>query len=464
MKTVGRPLISCLLWIVSTGFSITLSAADGSGNPPPNIIVILADDLGYGDLGCYGCKDIQTPNLDRLADTGVRLTDGYVSHPYCGPSRAGLMTGRYQQRFGYQWNPSHQPTNQTLGLDVEEETLGDVFRRAGYKTGAFGKWHLGAAEQFHPNNRGFDEFYGFLDGGHHYFPDQYPDFLKKYASQSPPPTPELFAYAQPLEINGMPLPPVSGYLTDLLTNRALGFMERMKDRPFFVYLAYNAPHIPLEAPERLITKYSGIQDKTRRVYAAMVDSVDENVGRLLAFLDRSGLRHNTAVVFLSDNGGDAAHGASNGLLRGGKSSTWEGGVRVPFLLSWPAGLPAGKTVSVPVSSLDLLPTLAAIAGVRPAGKPLDGVDVLPWLRGGAEGFPHPCLFWLSHNVMSGVLNERFKAVRNSPSSSWQLFHLPGDPGEKNDVSSQNKESMQKIQKAYDEWISEMPPARWKDPD
>lgn len=199
---------------------------------PPNVVVILADDLGYGDLGSYGCKDIRTPNLDRLAETGVRLTDGYVTHPYCGPSRAGLMTGRYQQRFGYQFNPSHQVANQGLGVDVGEETLADVFRRAGYKTGAFGKWHLGAAEQFHPNNRGFDEFYGFLDGGHHYFPARYPELLKRCAEMQPPPTPELFAYSQPLQINGMSLPPVEGYLTDLLTDRAIGFIQRAKGLRF----------------------------------------------------------------------------------------------------------------------------------------------------------------------------------------------------------------------------------------
>lgn len=450
--------IGCLLaWLPST-----LYADENTRNP--NVIIILTDDLGYGDLGCYGCKDIRTPNIDRLANTGVRLADGYVSHPYCGPSRAGLMTGRYQQRFGYRWNPSHQPANQNLGLDVGEETIADVLRRSGYKTGAFGKWHLGAAEQFHPNNRGFDEFYGFLDGGHLYFPSQYPDKLKIFATQQPPPTPELFAYAQPLQINGMPLPPVEGYLTDLLTDRAVGFINRMKNQPFFVYLAFNAPHVPLEAPEQTIAKYMTIQNKNRRIYAAMVDKVDENVGRLLATLDELGLRKNTFIVFLSDNGGNPEHGASNNPLHGGKSTTWEGGVRVPFIFNWPEGLPEAKTVSTPISSLDLLPTLAALAGTKPEGKPLDGVNILPCLRGETGDRPHQRLYWLSHDVMEGVLEGNWKAVRTGPDAPWQLFDLSKDSGETQNVATSHPDQVEATESAFNKWIGEMPPARWKDPD
>jgi len=431
----------------------------------PNIILVLADDLGYGDVGAYGCRDIQTPNIDQLAESGIRLTDGYVTHPFCGPSRAGLMTGRVQQRCGFRKNPSIQPKSRGIGLDADEETLGDILTRAGYLTAAFGKWHLGASEVFHPNNRGFLEFYGFLSGGHYFFPMEYPEKMVEWANLKTPPVTELYGYATPLEINGIDLPPQEGYLTDLLTTRAISFMKRSRQNPFFLYMAYNAPHVPLEAPEEYLRKYSHIQNKNRRKYAAMVDNLDWNVGRLLAALDEQGKRKNTLVVFLSDNGGPLHNGASNGPLRGAKGSVTEGGVRVPFIFNWPGHLPSGKELDVPISSLDLLPTFAALAGVSPSGKPLDGVDVWPWLQGRADGIPHQQLFWENSQAkhQMGMRKGEFKLFRLKENEPWKLFNLAEDVGEKNNLSQQMPEKVKALAAECTAWWGRMPPERWDSP-
>ena len=438
-----------------------LQSAVGS----PNIVLVLVDDLGYGDLGSYGCADIETPNLDRLADSGVRLTRGYVSAPYCGPSRAGFMTGRYQQRHGFWRNPSNWPVDVLQGLDLGEETLGDLLRRAGYRTAVIGKWHLGAAEAHHPVNRGFDEFFGFLGGGHEYFPARYERTLRKWsADHSDGQTPFLYNYATPLQINGVELPPRDGYLTDILTEYAIGFMRRASGmgRPFFIYLPYNAPHVPLEAPDELLEKYAHIGDGRRRPYAAMVDSLDRNIGRMLDHLEASGERGDTLIVFASDNGGKAANGGDNGALRGHKGLVYEGGVRVPFLFSWPDGLPAGATFELPVTTLDLLPTFAAAAGVEPLGEPLDGVNVLPWLRGEAAGRPHQRLFW-ERAQQRAMLEGDWKLVRRAENSSWELFDLSVDVGEANDLAAEHPQRVEAMKQRYAEWFDAMPPARWEDP-
>jgi len=428
----------------------------------PDIIFILVDDLGYGDLGSYGCTDIATPNLDRMAETGIRFTEAYVTAPKCAPSRAGLMTGRYQQRFGFRHNPAFRPTAGWLGLDLDEQTMGDVMTQAGYRTGAFGKWHLGATEAFHPNSRGFYEFYGFTGGGHCFFPAEYEAKMREWAGQETVPTSELFMYATPLEINGVPLPAQDGYLTDLITRHAISFMKLFEHRPLFVFLSYNAPHVPLEAPPEYLRKYRHIKEDKRRVYAAMVDNLDWNIGRLLDALDEMGRRDNTLIVFMSDNGGNTNEGANNGPLLGKKAMMTEGGLRVPLIMNWPNGLPSGREINFPVSALDLLPTFAAAAGVRPDGKPLDGVNLLPWLRGEATGIPHERLFWENHDARA-VRDGNFKLLRTGEAELWRLYDLSEDRGEKNDLAAQMPGKVKAMEELLAHWLEPMPPARWNDP-
>lgn len=453
-----------LLVTAALGSLLFSASAEDVSKQKPNIILILADDLGYGDLGCYGCEDIETPNLDRLAESGIRLTDGYVTHPYCGPSRAGLMTGRYQQRHGFWKNPPVQHASHVVGLDVEEETMGDVLTRAGYRTAYYGKWHLGASEPFHPSNRGFHEFYGFLGGGHCFFPMEYEGKMKTWANAKKPPVPELYGYATPLEINGITLPPQKGYLTDLLTTHAISFMNGIKNDPFFLFMAYNAPHVPLEAPESYLKKYSHIKEKNRRIYAAMVDNLDWNVGQLLKALEKAGKRDNTLVVFLSDNGGPTHSGADNGSLRGQKGDVSEGGVRVPFIFNWQGTLPSGKELNVPISSLDLLPTFAELAGEKPVGKALDGVDVFPWLQGQAAGVPHQRLLWMNPGTHQlGMREGDFKITQLGADKPWRLFNLSKDIAEKRNLSRSMAEKTKTLATECAEWRDSLPAERWDSP-
>ena len=277
----------------------------------PNIIVIMADDMGYADAGFTGASEIQTPHLDALAASGVTFSSGYVTHPYCGPSRAGLLSGRYQQRFGFETNPAYDPSNPYMGIDPNEPLFPQRLQKAGYRTGVIGKWHLGAAAPFHPSKRGFDYFCGFLGGGHDYFKIDLRQPVKE-------------GYLQALERNGKPAE-FDGYLTTALSNDAADFIESNKDDPFFLYLAYNAPHAPLQAPAEAIAKYSNIKDDKRRRYAAMVDVMDAGIGKVIAALDQNGLRENTLVFFLSDNGGPqptkGQPGSWNGSSNNGEAAS-----------------------------------------------------------------------------------------------------------------------------------------------
>jgi arylsulfatase A-like enzyme len=454
----------CMVYILLLASASTGICQRGREGISPNIILIIADDLGYGDLGVYGCRDIRTPQLDRLAEEGIRLTQGYVSAPYCAPSRAGLMTGRYQQRHGFYNNPPYRPNNLSMGLDPGEETLAEVMNRAGYRTAAFGKWHLGAAAPFHPNNRGFDEFCGFLGGGHNYFPARYPEIRARLADSRHPSVngPEIYQYATPLEYSGADLAPQEGYLTDILTDYAIDFVNRYTERPFFIYLAYNAPHVPLQAPEEDIALYAHTRDPKRRVYAAMVTNLDSNVGRLLDHLEEKGLRENTLVVFISDNGGQELEGGDNGVLRGRKGQTWEGGIRVPFILCWPDGLPAGQVLETPISTMDFLPTFASLAGTGPAGKPLDGKNILPWLLGEAEGRPHAQLFWENEEWI-GFRAGDWKLVRENEEGPWHLSDLSNDVAEEDNQAAGQGNRMRSMESVFMDWYGSLAPRRWEDP-
>lgn len=355
---------SILLLLVAVLTLVRAGAA--AAGEQPNLLIILSDDQGYADVGVQGCKDFATPHLDSIARAGVRCSSGYVTAPQCAPTRCGLLTGRYQQRFGYEYNND----SGGIGLPLGETTIAERLRAAGYATGAVGKWHLGTDEPFHPLNRGFTEFFGFLGGGHAYLAP----------SAKAPPRRER----GPLLRDREPVPHTK-YLTDQFGDEAVSFVGRHAAAPWFLYLAFNAPHVPHEASPEYLARVAGIPDERRRVYAAKVTALDDNVGRVLAALRASGQEERTLIFFLSDNGGPlggAWNGSSNAPLSGQKGDTLEGGIRVPFFVQWKGVLPAGRVFEQPVISLDLAPTLLAAAGApAPADAKLDGVNLLPALKG-----------------------------------------------------------------------------------
>lgn len=427
----------------------------------PNVVLILADDLGYADLGFNGCKDIPTPALDKLAASGVKCTAAYASHPYCGPSRAGLMTGRWQQRFGNVINPPFAPADDNVGLAVGEITVADYLKKAGYTTGLIGKWHLGCSVPMHPMSRGFDSFFGFLGGGRDYFPEKYPteDFVwnnpRKY-----------LAYRLPLHRGRKPISAPKGYLTDILTDEAVSYIGSHAREPFFLYLAYNAPHTPLQAKAEDIEKFSHIDDPKRRTYAAMVSCMDQGVGRVMDALEKNGLRENTLILFASDNGGKLPW-SNNGPLQQGKGSSYEGGFRVPLVISWPARLDAGREYGKNVSLLDVSATLLALNGLEadPA-RPLDGVDLMPYLEGAQSGHPHDRIYAKRYygadtgETAWGFRHDNMKLVKTRSGDTSMLFDLSTDLGEKSDLRNACPETAELMEKEYRQWESMHVPPPW----
>jgi arylsulfatase A-like enzyme len=405
----------------------------------PNILLIVSDDQGYADIGVQGCKDVPTPNLDALANSGVRCTNGYVSGPYCSPTRAGLLTGRYQSRFGHEFNPG--PKNTNAGLPLTETTLADRLKAAGYKTGLVGKWHLGDEPRFHPQKRGFDEFFGFLGGAHSYFPAKGPDVLRGTVS------------AQEKE-----------YLTDALAREAVAFIDRHKAEPFFLYLAFNAVHTPMHATDARFAKFDGIKDQQRRTYAAMLLAMDEAIGKVMEKVRAEKLEEDTLIGFISDNGGPTMQGTTingsiNAPLRGSKRTTLEGGIRVPFFVAWKGHLPAGQVFTEPVIQLDLHVTALNAAGVVP--KPewrLDGVNLIPFLTGRAAGAPHDVLYWRFGEQMA-IRKGDWKLVRYDPNVEGgkgratvaKLYNLRDDIGETTDLTAKHPDVVKELQAAWDAW-------------
>lgn len=414
----------------------------------PNVVVIVADDLGYADLGYTGCRDYDTPHLDALAASGVRFTNGYVTHPYCSPSRAAILTGRYQQRFGHEANPSFSPRDDSIGTETGEVMLPAALRQAGYRSAAIGKWHLGDAPRFLPQRRGFDEFFGFSGGGYNYY------------GVPNPREPEHRVVR-----NGAPVAPSDiSYLTDDFSTEAVSFIGRNRRNPFFLYLAYNAPHAPNQAPQKYLDRARHIEYGVRSVYAAQNMAMDDGVGRVMRALQNHGLRDNTLVFFLSDNGG-RTDGADNRPLRGHKGLLYEGGIRVPFLLSWPGKLPAGKAYDRPVSALDIFPTALAASGAGPApGKPLDGVDLTPFLTGAHSQPPHEALYW---RVLGGqgwaVRQGRYKLMQRAATGRIELFDLDADAGERRDIAASRPEVVGELKRLYERWNAQLIPPRWSDP-
>jgi arylsulfatase A-like enzyme len=409
----------------------------------PNILVIVGDDMGYADVGFHGCKDIPTPHLDALAQRGVRCTNGYVSGPYCSPTRAGLLTGRYQNRFGHEFNP----VGNDAGLPVTEKTIADRFAAAGYVTGLVGKWHLGSQVAQQPPQRGFQEFFGFLGGAHSYVPGK-GDALRR----------------------GTTAVVEKEYLTDAFAREAVAFIDQHKAKPFFLYLAFNAVHTPMQATDERLKKFASIKDNTRRTYAAMMWAMDEAIGRVLAKLSDAKLADDTLIFFINDNGGPTMqgttiNGSDNTPFRGSKRTTLEGGIRVPFVVAWPGKLARG-VYDKPVIQLDIQPTALAAAGIVDKEAKFDGVDLLPFLNGTNKGAPHETLYWRFGQQMA-VRHGDWKLVKYDPMIDGKneygpakLYNLATDPGEQTDVTAQHPDTSKQLQTRWDTWNNELVPPLW----
>jgi arylsulfatase A-like enzyme len=464
--------VQCLAFATIVALSAAPMRASVASKPhsKPNIIVILADDLGYGELGCYGGKDAPTPNLDAMAKAGARFTSGYVTSPVCSPTRAGLLTGKYQHRFGHEnniaqsWEIEHA---ELMGLPVEEKTIADRLKNAGYRTACIGKWHLGVHENFHPQRRGFDEFFGFLEGGRAYLSDDHPGNF--YFKSSPPFAPVHFKESgkSPL-LRGQQVVAEEEYLTDAFTREALRFMDASAEQPFFLYLAYNAVHTPITPCPRWDARLAHIENPVRRAIASMMAAMDENIGKLRDHLRERGMAENTLIIFLSDNGGspggnhtlldpNCANYSLNTPLRGFKGECWEGGIRVPYLIEWPAKIKGGVTFNEPVSSMDIVPTALAAAETQGAEQ-TDGVDLIPFLSQENNGVPHEELFWRYHTYKA-VRKGSMKLVRqrNEPD---QLFDLASDIGESKNLAAEKSEVLAQLQADLGVWESKMNAPRW----
>lgn len=446
-----RTIVTLCLWVICC---TAVSAAK------PNLLLIVADDMGYGDLSCYGSKQIQTPNLDRLASGGVLCTDGYVSGSVCAPSRAGLMTGRYGSRFGFEHNLSHPAglEDEFAGIPLDETLLSQRLQEQGYRTGLVGKWHLGeSVPGHHPLERGFDFFFGMLGGSHAYFPTVEKNRL-------------MINHEPPHEIR-------TPYLTDWFTLEAIDFIQaegKAKEldvqQPWFLYLSYNTPHGPMQAKEEDIEQYAHIHDKTRRVYCAMQACMDENIGKIVDTLESTGQLENTLIAFISDNGGsvEVSH-AVNAPLRGTKGTFLEGGIRVPTIYHWPAQLPQGKVYDQPVISLDVMKTFVTAAGGQApsAGEteprkgrskknlPIyDGVDLVPHFRGESKEAPHESLYWRMALRGSAIREGDWKLL--IPNSQLpQLYNLKDDVGETTNLIQDQPEMAAQLLEKLNEWEGTM---------
>lgn len=457
---MNQPRLLALSYLLFHIFMVNSSLADDR----PNLLILLADDMGYGDLGCMGSEHLKTPNIDALAKDGILCTQAYVASPVCSPSRAGLLTGRDPRRFGYQANlnkgaNSYASRPDLLGLPPGEWTMGDHLKAAGYRTALIGKWHQGIGEDFHPNTKGFDYFSGMLGGSHGYFP-------KPNRNQ--------------LERNGKPLQEFSSdYLTDFFTDEAISWIEsenkEAETQPWFLFLSYNAPHGPLQATDEDLQRFSNIKNPRRRTYAAMMWALDRGIGRVRESLKASGELDNTLIVFFSDNGGATSNASWNGPLSGVKGCLKEGGVRVPMIWSWTGSLPSNDPFSGVVSSLDVLPTFLAAAKAKPLplSEPrshedknnrkkaiakygaYDGVNLLPILKGERK-LPQRTLFWRLQG-QAAILAGDQKLIRLSHRPA-QMFEPGSDVAEESDLANSHPEQFLELFKQLADWESTLPTA------
>jgi arylsulfatase A-like enzyme len=407
-----------------------LAAMRAGGAPAqrPNVVVIVSDDQGYGDISCYDHpKEVRTPQMDRIAKRGIRFEQGYANAYVCAPSRAAILTGTYPQRCGF-----YTASDSRVGLPLSQATLADVLKKEGYATCALGKWHLGIEPAYHPMKRGFDEFYGFLGhGGHDYFNlkrtgETFNSILRNY---------------EPID--------ETGYLTDNLGREAVSYIGRNANKPFFLYLAFNAVHFPMQAPQEVIRKYdTGVPN--RDILMAMLECENNAIGNVLDELERRKLDQNTIVVFVSDNGGARNNASNNGPLRDYKQSVYEGGIRIPFLISWPGHLRQNTVSREPVMFMDIMPTIASAVGAQmPAGRAYEGRNMLPVLTGKSSAPLHDALFWDGAEEKTAVRSGRWKLVNNR--GKIELFDLQADVGEKTDLAAQKPEIVAQLRQKFDTW-------------
>ena len=430
---------TCFLSIATFLLASVAPLPAAPGREKPNVLLIVSDDQGYTDTGFQGCKDIPTPNLDRLAQSGIHCTSGYVTHPFCSPSRAALMTGRYQQRFGHEFNPVYDPLDPKEGLPLTEKMLPAFLADAGYATGWIGKWHLGASPAHTPQRRGFKETFGFIGGGHQYWQWK----------------PNVHQYTLALERNGQAVE-VTNHLTTVFGDEAAAFVKRHAQEPWFLYLAFNAPHTPHQPTPEQLAKFSCVKPPQRARYAAQVGLLDDAIGVTLDALRQSGQESRTLVFFFSDNGGPNVNASDNTPLRGFKGQVYEGGVRVPFVVSWPGRLPAGKDYAQPVSSLDVFATALACAGMpMPSDRKYDGVNLLPYLDGEKKGPPHERLFWRSGgNQLWAVREGDWKLVRLKDKPD-ELYDLSVDIGETRSLADTKPDVARRLTAALEAWDKEL---------
>lgn len=433
------------------GVSVLLGLSIGPlfAEEKPNIVFFFADDAGYADFGFHGSTECRTPRLDQLAKESIRCTQAYVSAAVCGPSRAGLLTGRYQQRFGFEENnvPGAMTdaglTGEDMGLPLDQKTIADYLKTQGYRSIILGKWHQGGADRFHPLKRGFDEFYGFRGGARSYFA------YKKGQKVDP---------LNWMERDFAGFKEHDGYLTDVLADEACAFIERNQESPFFIFLSFNAVHAPMQARNEDMAHFPKLKGN-RRKQAAMMLAMDRACGQVMDKLETLGLAENTLVVFTNDNGGTPQNSAKNDPLSGVKATHLEGGIRVPFLIKWPGKLTADTTYAHPVSLLDLLPTFVDVAGGAATLQKIDGVSLLPYLKGENAERPHQTLYW-KKETRAAIRYGDLKLIR-LPDRPAELYDISKDPSEVTDLAATQPQKVRELYKKLFQWELELERPIWQ---
>jgi arylsulfatase A-like enzyme len=428
---------------------VILSNSKAQTKPHPNIVIILSDDAGYADFGFTGSKDFKTPHIDKLASEGVLFTNAYVSAAACGPSRAGLLTGRYQQKFGFVYNnvPNEIDkkaglSNNEMGLPTDIKTIADYLGEHGYKSSIIGKWHQGHGEKFHPLERGFDHFYGFLGGARSYF-------------NMPQLNEETILWR-----NRETIPEPENYLTDHFADEACRFIEENQQSPFFVFLSFTAVHSPLEAKEKDMELFKNVSPH-RRTLAAMTWSMDEAVGKIISKLEQLRLEENTIIIFTNDNGGPSYINADNSPFSGCKATYLEGGIRVPFIIKWKNRFNGGQKFEHPIITLDILPTLIGLVGGNPEEmKKLDGVNLLPFILGHEKSRPHKTLYWNGDGPFYAIRHQDWKLIK-MPDRLPELYNLSNDPSEKVNLANEQKALTKDLLKKLFEWDKMNDQPRWQ---